>query len=153
MVRMPRDAEVIADATVRFAAGLASRFVESSLYILVGFAIGADRAPRLRPRMGKGIAMNATERAVAVVERMLAQPGFSATEPATRVLVAEITVAIARAQLEAQREIWQSLVDLAAPKVADAEEALAHLRQAEATLLALELTSHAPPVHGPEAEG
>ncbi|MBK7978082.1 MAG: hypothetical protein IPK07_34165 [Deltaproteobacteria bacterium] len=97
--------------------------------------------------------MNATDLAMAVVNRMLAQPGFVATEPATRVLIAEITVAIARAQLEAQREVWQALADLASPKVADADEALVHLREAEATLLALKLTSPGPEPDPPEAQG
>ena len=110
------------------------------------------RVPHRLTRRSEGSAMNATEMAAGLVQRMLAQPGFTVSEQAVRVLIAEITVAIARAQLEAQREMWQSLVDLAAPKVADAEEALAHLRQAEATLLALELSSHAPAVSGPQAE-
>jgi hypothetical protein len=97
--------------------------------------------------------MNATEMATAVVNRMLSQPGFAANEPATRVLIAEITVAIARAQLEVQREMWQSIVDMAAPKVADAMEALEHLREAEATLLAFKLAPPGPQPTEPDARG
>lgn len=41
--------------------------------------------------------MNATEMATAVVDRMRTQRGFVASEPVARVLIAEITVAIARA--------------------------------------------------------